>query len=128
MPYLQFCYSFLGPLDSVVSLHFVNESMSASAISISWEAPFSLNLTTAEPDIQYCVDVYNVSEGEDLLESRCDITETSYTFTPDNPSPDNLFDFTVTPRSNVPSSLNGTRSQPVRGFVIGGMCIMHADS
>ena len=78
----------------------MNESISVSVISISWKAPFSLDLTTAEPDIQYCVDVYNVTEG-DLVESRCDITETSYTFTPDNPSPDHLFNFTVTPRSNV---------------------------
>ena len=99
----------------------MNESISASAISNSWEAPFSLNLTTAEPDIQYCVDVYNITDGGDMVESRCDITETSYTFTPDNPSPDHLFNFIVTPRSNVRGSLNGTRSQPVRGFVIGGM-------
>ena len=110
----------------------MNESISASAISISWEAPFSLDLTTAEPDIQYCVDVYNATgERGAIVESSCDITETSYTFTPDNLSPDHLFNFTVTPRSNVRGSLNGTRSQPVRGYVIGGMCIgytMHADS
>ena len=70
----------------------MSESISASAISISWEAPFSLDLTTAEPDIQYCVDVYNVTgERGDIVESSCDITETSYTFTPNNPSPDHLF-------------------------------------
>ena len=54
------------------------------------------------------------------MESRCDITETSYTFTPDNPSPTHLFNFTVTPRSNVQGSLNGNTSEPVQGFVIVG--------
>ena len=96
--------------------------MSCDSIFITWKAPFSLNLTTAEPDIQYCVDVYNVTEGEDHVVSSCDITETSYTFTPDNPSPDYLFNFTVTPRSNVQGSLNGTTSEPVRGYVIGSEC------
>ena len=98
----------------------MREAGATASISVSWEAPFSLNLTTAEPDIVYCVDVYNVTEGEDLVESSCDITETSYTFTPDNPNPDHLFDFTVTPRSNVPGSLNGTTSEPVQGFVTVG--------
>ena len=57
-----------------------------------------------------------------MVESKCDITETSYTFTPDNLSPDHLFNFTVTPRSNVPGSLNGTTSEPVRGYIIGSKC------
>ena len=92
--------------------------MSCDSIHITWEAPFSLNLTTAEPDIQYCVDVYNVTGGEELVESICDITETFYIYTPDNPSPDHLFNFTVTPRSNVPGSLNGTTSEPVQGFIV----------
>ena len=104
----------------------MREAGATASISVSWEAPFSLDLTTAEPDIQYCVDVYNVTEGEDLVESRCDITETFYIFTPDNPSPDNLFNFTVTPRSNVPGGLNGTTSEPVQGFVTVGKNYMSA--
>ena len=102
-------------MQSVSNLHFENMS---NSLHLTWTAPFSLNLTTAEPDIQYCVDVYNVTEGEDMVESICDITETFYIYTPDNPSPDHLFNFTVTPKSNVPGSLNGTISEPVQGFFI----------
>ena len=102
---------------SVQKLAFDTNSTTSTLILITWEAPFSLNLTTAEPDVQYCVNVYNVTEGEELVESRCDITETNYIYTPDNPSPDHLFNFTVTPRSNVPGSLNGTRIEPVQGYV-----------
>ena len=93
--------------------------VTTNSITISWDPPFSLNLTTAEPDIQYCVDVYNVTGGgDDHLQSVCDITDTYYTFTASDP--DQLFIFTVTPRSNVEGSLNGTTSQPVQGYIIGG--------
>ena len=92
-----------------------NHQISSQSITITWDPPFSLNLTTtAEPDIQYCVDVYNVTGGgDDHLQSVCDITETYYTFTASNP--DQLFNFTVTPRSNVEGSLNGTTSEPIQG-------------
>ena len=105
----------IGPLGSLTP----NLTTSTSFITISWLPPFSLNLTTAEPDIQYCVDVYNVTGGgDDHLQSVCDITDTYYTFTASDP--DQLFIFTVTPRSNVEGSLNGTTSQPVQGYVLGG--------
>ena len=65
------------------------------------------------------MDVYNVTVGgDDHLQSVCDITDTYYTFTASDP--DQLFNFTVTPRSNVEGSLNGTTSQPVQGYVVQG--------
>ena len=45
-------------------------------INLSWEPPFSLNLTTADPDIAYCVDVYNVTDIDGRfspLISNCDV-------------------------------------------------------
>ena len=111
-----------GPLDSVTtSLQFDEDVTSTTSIHISWEAPFSLNLTNAEPDIEYCVDVYNVTgkEEEVLVNSGC-VTTVHYSFCPDDPSPDHLFTFTVTPRSNVPDSVNGTRSEPILGHVFQG--------
>ena len=108
----------IGPLSSVPNLYFLFDQSSSTTITISWDPPFSLNLTTAEPDIQYCVDVYNVTGGDDHLQSVCDITDTYYTFTASDP--DQLFIFTVTSRSNVEGSLNGTTSQPVQGYVLGG--------
>ena len=106
----------LGALKAVKELSFGV----TTTITISWAPPFSLNLTTAEPDIQYCVDVYNVTVGgDDHLQSVCDITDTYYTFTVSDP--DQLFNFKVTPRSNVEGSLNGTTSQPVQGYILGGI-------
>ena len=111
-----FCTDRLQPVSNV---HFAVDMSSRTTITISWTPPFSLNLTTAEPDIQYCVDVYNVTGGgDDHLQSVCDITDTYYTFTASDP--DQLFNFTVTPRSNVEGSLNGTTSQPVQGSLIEG--------
>ena len=94
--------------------------MTSTSIFILWEAPFSLNLTTAEPDVKYYVNIYNITLEDDLVESVC-VTTTFYTFIPDNPNPDHLFSFEVTPSSNVPGALNGTRSEPVLGYVFHSM-------
>ena len=90
-----------GPLSAVSNLR---AQSSSTNITITWDAPFSLNLTTAEPDIQYCVDVYDSASGV-LLHSECGIIEERYTYSPSNPY---LYMFTVTPRSNVDGALNGT--------------------
>ncbi len=86
-----------------------NIAGSCSQLNVTWVAPFSLNLTSAEPDIQYCVDVYNVTEEEDdLLQSECDISDTQYLF--DVAYPVGTYKFSVTPESNIDGSLNGTTS------------------
>ena len=60
-------------------------------LSCNWKAPFSLDLTNIEPDIVYCVDVYNITcGGRELLISDCD----------------------------VEGAVNGTPSQPLRGKII----------
>ena len=83
-----------------------------SQLTISWSAPFSLDLTATEPDIQYCVEVYNVTGGRNhRQDSVYGITVTQYTYTA--PDPTGVYTFTVTPRSNIEGSLNGTISQPV---------------
>ena len=75
---------------------------------ILWDAPFSLNLTNVEPDIVYCVDVYNITcGGRELLISDCDIMETSYTS--DVLQPGYIYEYIVTPRSNVEGAQNGIR-------------------
>ena len=87
--------------------------------TILWEAPFSLNLTNVEPDIVYCVEVYNITcGGRELLISDCDVTETSYTC--DVIAPDGyIYEYTVTPRSNVEGALNGTSK------TITGVCVSY---
>ena len=86
--------------------------------TLSWTEPFSLDLTNVEPDIVYCVDVYNITcGGRELLISDCDVTETSYTC--DVIAPDGyIYEYIVTPRSNVEGAVNGTPSQPLRGMII----------
>ena len=81
-------------------------------ILLSWMPPFSLDLTAVDPDIAYCVDVFNITDGGPFhLSSNCSILWPSYTFTVENPDPKDEFEFTVTPRSNVQGARNGTRSQ-----------------
>ena len=77
------------------------------------EPPFSLDLTGVDPDIVYSVEVYNITCGRSLLISECDVMETSYT---NNALlPGYIYEYIVTPRSNVEGAKNGTPSQPLRG-------------
>ena len=62
-----------GTLESVINL--TTTSMS-STIHLGWQPPFSLNLTTAEPDIVYCVDVFDITDERDHLISNCSVFET----------------------------------------------------
>ena len=88
----------------------MNEA-SCDSISIAWEAPFSLNLTNAEPDVLYYVDVYNFTRGGKVIVESVNIAEEYYTFSHANLSLHHEFNFTVTPVSNVPGAVNGTNSK-----------------
>ena len=83
--------------------------------TLSWDPPFSLNLTSVDPDIVYCVDVYNITcGGRELVFSDCNVTENNYTS--DAIAPDDyIYEYIVTPRSNVQGAKNGAPSQPMRG-------------
>ena len=95
-----------------------------TTICISWMPPFSLNLTNADPDIIYCVDVYNVTGGGlHHLTNDCHVITPTYTFTVENPDPRDQFKFTVTPRSNVEGAKNGTPSHAVANFQMYGMSL-----
>ena len=77
-----------------------------SASTLYWKAPFSLNLTAVDPDIIYCVEVYNITCERSFLIGECDVMETSYTN--DVLLPGYIYEYTVTPRSNVEGASNGT--------------------
>ena len=98
----------IGPLGNV-------DNLSRDHDTIMWEAPFSLNLTNVDPDIVYCVEVYNITCGRSFLISECDVMETSYTN--DALLPGYIYEYTVTPRSNVEGASNGT-SQNASGTII----------
>ena len=44
----------------------VNVSINCSSITLTWQPPFSLDITNTDPDMTFCVEVYNVSEGEKI--------------------------------------------------------------
>ena len=85
--------------------------------TLSWDPPFSLDLTNVDPDIAYCVEVYNITCGRrELVFSDCNVTKNSYTS--DVIAPDGyIYEYIITPRSNVQGAMNGMPSQPLRGVV-----------
>ena len=105
-------------------------SATAVDIIVTWEPPFSLNLTTAEPDIAYCVDVYNTTNGGfDHLTSDCTVISSNYTFTVnDDPDPKDKFQFIITPRSNVEGARNGTSNNATAGFPIQSKWLLEHNS
>ena len=83
--------------------------------NISWEVPFSLNLTGVDPDIVYCVEVYNITCGvDDLVVGDCDVTEPH--FIDNRLQQGNVYRITITPRSNGQDAQNGT-SNTIEGIL-----------
>ena len=91
------------------------EHVDKNLSKLSWKPPFSLDLTGVDPDIAYCVEVYNITCGRrDLIISDCTVTEPSYTS--DDIAPHGyIYEYIVTPRSNVEGARNGAPSQPLMG-------------
>ena len=80
-----------------------------SSSTITWVAPFSLNLTGVDPDIVYCVEVYNITCGvDDLVVGDCDVTEPR--FVDNRLQQGYIYRITITPRSNGQHTLNGTNN------------------
>ena len=77
-------------------------------LAYSFGSPHFLNLTGVDPDIVYCVELYNITCGRrDLIISDCNVTEPSYTS--DDIAPHGyIYEYTVTPRSNMKGGRNGT--------------------
>ena len=45
--------------------------------SISWTAPYSIDIPSTDPDIKYCVDIYDTSAAvPTLIYSKCEINQT----------------------------------------------------
>ena len=76
---------------------------------ISWNPSKSANLSNVEPDIAYCLDVYNATCGStDLLINRCDLTEPRFVYSDGDLDPNKKYTTTVIPRSNVEGASNGS--------------------
>ena len=75
--------------------------------TLSWEAPFSLDLTGVDPDIVYCVEVYNIICGvDDLVVGDCNVNEPR--FVDNRLQQGYIYRITITPRSNGQDAQNGT--------------------
>ena len=107
-----------GLLDSVLN---ANRMPETDAIIITWVPPFSLNLTASEPDIVYCVDMYNVTDiqSREHIVSDCSVVEPRYTFTVSQPDPTDMFEVIITPKSNVAGAKNGTQSESLDAYFYG---------
>ena len=94
-----------GLLGTVHSLKLLSVHLRIS--TLTWDPPFSLDLTNVHPDVIYCVDIYNITCGvAQHLVSDCNVSEPYYTFY----SEDEIHKFIVTPKNNVANSRNGTTS------------------
>ena len=76
---------------------------------ITWDPPYSLDLTSVDPDVVYHVEIYNITCGmRDLLVSDNNVSESYY-----NNSillPGYLYEVKIIPRNNAAGSVNGTSS------------------
>ena len=104
----------IGQLNAVDHLK-VTSSPTSTPIQLRWTQPFSLDLNDTNPDVIYCIDIYEVTDiglQRDLhipVVSDCSVIRPQYSFTPANSN--SLFQFVVTPRSNVPGAKNGTANE-----------------
>ena len=71
-------------------------NLAGTDVSLSWTAPFTLDIPNNDPDITYCVDIVNSTSSSVVL-SECGITVTEFNFfIPIGGVCDN-YTFTVTP-------------------------------
>ena len=82
-----------------------------NGINISWVPPFSLNLTYAEPDVVYCVNVSRVvNETKTHIMTNCSVLGNQFFYRSTDNIPNEqymYYEVTVFGRSNVIGSLNG---------------------
>lgn len=98
-----------GELGNVTKLR---RSFASTAVMYFWLPPFTLNVTNAEPDITYCVKVYNITcpEGESINQvDTCSVTQPNFAL-PKNFLPSDTYEIEVTPRTNLAIGMNGTKS------------------
>ena len=95
-----------GSLDAIRNLEW-------NSTTITWEPPFSLDLTDIDPDIVYCVEVYNITCDEsEFLMGECNLIDPSYNYSHLDPA--FIYESVISPKSNVNTAHNGTRST-IRG-------------
>ena len=85
---------FIGLLAAVGSLKANPEQ---TFVNLTWTPPFSLNITSTDPDFFYCVEVYNISTGVTLFDSSYNMYDPNFNFMTPGSSSCDRFEFRVIP-------------------------------
>jgi len=106
---------FIGLLAAVGSLKANPEQ---TFVNLTWTPPFSLDITSIDPDFFYYVEVYNISAGVTLFNDSYrymySVSEPRFNFEIPSPSPCDLFEFRVIPSNGAGNgsmasiNINGT--------------------
>ena len=110
--------SSIGLLDAVSNLK--SESL-GPVIHLTWDAPFSLDITGVDHDIWYRVDItvdndpFNNSSGTVPFNTYF-VNAPEFNFTSNNTSTSVIYHFQITPLNGAG---NGSTSAPVTGYFIG---------
>ena len=91
-------------------------------ILLTWNPPFSLDVTGVDPDIWYTVLISNVTDEHNSTAIPCtdchNLVQPNYTFTTAKPSPCHKYRFIIIPQNGVGV---GSRSEPVIGYFATGI-------
>ena len=115
---------YAGKLSSqrIISSSFVNNS---DFQVLSWEQPFSLDVTNAEPDVVYIVEMYRLNttcfDHRHLLLSEFTVFQPYLEFA----VPPFPYEVIVTPRINLEGARNGTSSKYSGNNSNKHLCIQH---
>ena len=96
--------------------------LESSIIHITWLPPFSFNLTTAEPDVVYCVEITSITNGTMIhLVGDCSVLQSGYIFTTyhEYTMMTQYYEVAVIPRSNVEGARNGSTATIRFGLLTG---------
>jgi len=97
-------------------------------ICLTWNVPFTLDITGVDPDISYCVEIRAVTVTDNIdstpLTTNCSVYMPKFNFTMDYPntSTSMIYEFQVTPRNDAGY---GPTSAPVSGFFSGRELFHH---
>ena len=80
------------------------------SLLITWKAPFTLNITNTEPDVTYCINILNISNGHNVV-SVCNSTATEflYTHTSEVLCHTSILKITVTPINGAGQGISEVR-------------------
>jgi len=95
-------------------------------ICLTWDAPFTLDITGVDPDISYRVDINaipiaDITDSTPMTNYSVYIPQFNFTIDYPNTSTSVIYEFRVTPRNGAGE---GPTSAPVSGFFSGRELVM----